>query len=185
MKGVTAKDPPKAEPGTTKNAVACDRLLREMRARGFEAARGSEERMNHEAIDPEEDSNRRIRSRLVFRSKNLSRRVLSIHFASPFPKGGLPSAVFVRSNSRSSERRPSSSTRDSCAPLFRAITIRSRSRSSSDRCWRNHARTRRLKRFRTTALPTLRLAVIPSLHPEGLTDSKRPELLGLSNRFAV
>ena len=54
---------------------------------------------------------------------------------------------------------------DSAAPDRRAITTRSRSVANSDRRDLNQARIRRLKRLRTTAFPTFRLAVIPSRDP--------------------
>jgi hypothetical protein len=61
------------------------------------------------------------------------------------------------------QRIPLTSRPESPAAPGRPITTRSMPRRSSGRALRNHSRTRRLMRLRTTAPPTLRLTVIPSL----------------------
>jgi len=64
-----------------------------------------------------------------------------------------PSSVLSRASSSRSGRR---------APARLAITTTSRSSPRSSRRYRNHSRNRLLNRFRTTAFPTFRLAVMPS-----------------------
>ncbi len=56
------------------------------------------------------------------------------------------------------------------------MTTRSRFVPNSERRIRNQARTRRLKRFRTTAPPTFRLTVTPSRDPEHAEDRNHLDL---------
>lgn len=95
-----------------------------------------------------------------------------------------------RQRAGATPRRPlsfsSSSSGPSRAPERLAITTTSRPGGRSQRRRRNHSRTSRLNRFRCTAFPTFRLAVIPSrlgsrrgaraAFSSGPSDSGRPSL---------
>ncbi len=170
---MTAKNPEQPEPNAPKESVTPDRLLRKFRARGNETAARAEKRSNSAAIEPKKRPNQRIRRGgrrggrgRIFTARNR----LRIHQKAPtgalhvFEESVPAGAACQRddgSNSNSLDMHRSRSAKFIAAPERRAITTKSRLSPRSRRRARNHSRIRRLKRFRTTALPTFRLAVIP------------------------
>jgi hypothetical protein len=124
------------QPSSPRSPVALYRLERVVGAAGLEAARHRKERREHDLVGANHGS-RRVPRGAHRRLTPLTRRESSV--------------VAASWSSRAAPRR--------------AITTRSRSASKLSLLWRNHSRIQRFTRFRSTAPPTRRLAVMPSLGP--------------------
>ena len=116
-----------------------DRLRRISRAAGLESTRGPEGRGQGDLIAANRDADRSLEPARI----------------------GIPHDASTARFSRPESCRSSSSNASRVAG-WRAITTTSHDRPQSARARRNHSRIRRFTRFRATAFPTRRLAVMPS-----------------------
>lgn len=145
MEGVASGQSAHSERRPPEGAVSFDGLDEIRGARGMEPARRPHQRRERELIQPQ------CADRESFRDG-----ALHTH---PLPR--TPGCNRSRSVALCSCCQVDAASR--FAAPWRAITTISRWVGMISRCRRNHSRMRRLTRFRTTAFPTRRLAVIPSL----------------------
>lgn len=188
MEGMATQDSARPQPHPAPETVPNEGLLDKMRAGGLEATAWSDERREDQPVetkDPPPGGAVLARARAVVIMHARGPSYLSVE---PEPSGsrtarpGPSPAPDAGVSPRSLLNRSSSSSIPSAAPDFLAITTTSRPGSSSLRRRRNHSRTRRLNRFRRTAFPTLRLAVIPSRRESApRSGARRPSLLAFSS----
>jgi hypothetical protein len=141
---MAAEQPAQRQPAAARYAVAPDGCDRVPGAARLVAARGAQHRRERELVDANHSRGQPLGTP--------SHRGGCAHFQHP-PLSASRSNAAVNSGDRSSPA------------AGRALTTKSMRSRISPRVVRNHSRTARLTRFRTTAFPTLRLTLIPRRRP--------------------
>lgn len=151
--GMAASDSLNGQPAAADRAVLPNRLRGVTRAARLESTGGTEQ-WRDPALIRDEQRDQQCGDRGAPR--------LSVFFVPHRPPARRRFAARSRARAASESRLDHISSPDIVAAGRRAMTTTSTPRPISLRLCRNHSRTRRFTRFLVTALPTLRLALIPS-----------------------
>jgi len=137
---MAATDAPEREPASAHRSVFRDRLDPVLRATGLEATSLGEQRRNCDLVQANARSEERAHNSMDRHQEALATSAVISAQVALVPSTAAP---------------------------FLAMTTKSAVKGSCARCWRNHSRTTRLTRFRSTAPPTRRLTTRPSREHAG------------------